>query len=325
MRQFKNLKIINHEAIQAGIDSNYGSFPHERIIRDYITSGLVILDKHSGPTSHEIVSIVKKILSITKAGHSGTLDPNVTGVLPIALAKATKVLPLLLTARKTYICNLQSSKNFSTNNWESVFLEYQDEIYQVPPLKSNVVKKLRKRRIYDLEILDIRDKQVLFKVECQSGTYIRTLCIDIGKSSGQSSFMKELRRIQTGPFHEVDAITLHQLFDAYEIYRETGSEDLLRTIILPMEIVVDNLPKVVLNMNAIDPISHGTDLYSPGIIAYSDFKSSESIALLSPKGELVAIGNSYRSSEDLTNDCKGKIIHPNKILVERGTYPKYTK
>lgn len=325
MKPFENLKILNHEAIQEGLDSIYGTIPLERPIREYINSGLIILDKHSGPTSHEIVSIVKKILSIPKAGHSGTLDPNVTGILPIALAKATKILPTLLSSRKTYICNLQSSKGMSKDDWRPIFEEYQDEIYQVPPLKSNVAKKLRKRRIFNLEILDVREKEVLFTAECQSGTYIRTLCIDIGKSIGQSSFMKELRRIQTGPFREDQAITLHQLFDAYETYQETENEGPLREIILPMERAIINLPKVVLNLNAIDPIAHGSDLFSPGIIAHSDFKSGEMIALLSPKGDIVAIGNSYRSSENLSLDSKGKIIHPSKIIVDRGIYPKYTK
>lgn len=325
MEPFKNLKILNHEAIQEGRDSIYGTIPLERSIKEYINTGLIILDKHSGPTSHEIVSIVKKILSIPKAGHSGTLDPNVTGVLPIALVRATKILPTLLTSRKTYICNLQSSKSLSKEDWEPIFEEYQDEIYQVPPLKSNVAKKLRKRRIYDLDILDVREKEVLFKAECQSGTYIRTLCIDIGKSIGLFSFMKELRRIQTGPFREDQAITLHQLFDAYETYQETEIEDSLREIILPMEKAIVNLPKVVLNINAIDPVAHGTDLFSPGIIAHSDFKSGEMIALLGPKGDLLAIGNSYRSSENLSIDSKGKVIHPIKIIVGRGVYPKYTK
>lgn len=325
IEQFENLNIINLEAIQEGIDSIYGSRPHERSIQDHINSGLIVLDKHSGPTSHEIVSIVKRILSINKAGHSGTLDPNVTGVLPIALSKATKILSTLLSSRKTYVCNLQSNKIISRDDFNIIFQEYQSEIYQVPPLKSNVVKKLRKRRIYDLELIDIQDKQVLFRAECQSGTYIRTLCIDIGKSIGSTSYMKELRRIQTGPFDETQAKTLHQLYDAAETYKETENEEPLRKIILPMENAIFGMPKVVINLNAIDPIAHGTDLYTPGIIAYSDFKAGENVVILSPKGELLAIGVTYQSSEYLKTDSKGKIIHPNKILVERGIFPKYKK
>ena len=160
MKQFENLYIIDQEAIKEGQESKFGYFPDERKILDHIKYGLIVLDKHSGPTSHEIVSIVKKILKLNKAGHSGTLDPNVTGILPIALAKATKVLSILLESSKTYICNLHSAESKDITEWEKIFKEYNDEIYQVPPLKSNVVKKLRKRRIYNIELLDVIDKKI---------------------------------------------------------------------------------------------------------------------------------------------------------------------
>ena len=325
MNQFKNLHIIDQKAIVEGQESKFGNYPDEREISDHIKYGLIILDKHSGPTSHEIVSIVKKILMLDKAGHSGTLDPNVTGILPIALSKATKVLSILLESSKTYICNLQSAENKDVAEWKKIIKEYNDEIYQVPPLKSNVVKKLRKRRIYNIEILDAMDKQVLMKIDCESGTYIRTLCVDLGKSIGSASYMRELRRTKTGPFYEHQGVTLHQLFDAYETYKETGDEDPIREIIQPMESAIINIPKVVIRINAIDPICHGTDLFIAGVIAYSEFTTGEKIAILSPKGELVGLGTSFRSSKAFRNGDTGKIVHPEKIFIERDQYPKYQK
>lgn len=325
MKQFENLHIIDREAIIEGQESKFGYFPDERKISDHIKYGIIILDKHSGPTSHEIVSIVKKILSLDKAGHSGTLDPNVTGILPIALAKATKVLSVLLESSKTYICNLHSSVAKTTIEWDKILREYNDEIFQVPPLKSNVVKKLRKRRIYDIECIELMDNQLLLKVVCESGTYIRTLCVDLGKSIGSPSYMKELRRIKTGPFTENQGITLHQLFDAYEIYKEDGNEEPLRKIIHPMENAITSIPKIVIRLNAIDPICHGTDLFMPGVIAYSDFNAGEKIAILSPKGELIALGTGYRSSKAFEDGDTGKIAHPEKIFVDRDKFPKYQK
>ncbi|MHA2028697.1 MAG: RNA-guided pseudouridylation complex pseudouridine synthase subunit Cbf5 [Candidatus Kariarchaeaceae archaeon] len=325
MNQFENLTILDNESLQTGQNIDVGNYPNERKLDDFIQYGIIILDKHSGPTSHEIVSIVKKILEIPKAGHSGTLDPNVTGVLPIALSRATKVLPILLNSSKIYVCNMQTSIALPIGFWDDILHQYESEIYQIPPLKSNVVKKLRKRRIYNLDLLEIKDKQVLFKAKCQSGTYIRTLCKDLGRSSGHSSYMKELRRIQTGPFSEQDTVSLHQIFDAYETFKETGDENEIRNLILPMEKAVVDLPKVVLRINAIDPIAHGSDLFAPGVIAYSEFNSGETIALFSPKQELVALGSSYQSSKYLEGENQGKLIHPNKILIQRGIYPKYLK
>ncbi len=325
MKQFKNLHIIDQEAIKEGQESKFGYFPNERKISDHIKYGIIVLDKQSGPTSHEIVSIVKKILSLDKAGHSGTLDPNVTGTLPIALSKATKVLSVLLESSKTYICNLHSTLTKTASEWNQILKEYNDEIYQVPPLKSNVVKKLRKRRIYDVELIELIEKQVLLKVVCESGTYIRTLCIDLGKSIGSPSYMQELRRIKTGPFNESQGITLHQLFDAFETYKEDGNEEPLRNIIQPMENAIVNIPKIVIRINAIDPICHGSDLFIPGVIAYSDFSAGDKIAILSPKGELISLGTGYRSSKAFIEGETGKIAHPEKIFIDRDQFPKYRK
>ncbi|MHA2250907.1 MAG: RNA-guided pseudouridylation complex pseudouridine synthase subunit Cbf5 [Candidatus Kariarchaeaceae archaeon] len=315
-----DLIILDEALHKASINSNNGIKPQDRPIDEYIKFGIIILDKHAGPTSHEVVAIVKEILNLEKAGHSGTLDPNVTGVLPIALANATKVLGSLLKAPKEYICNMQITTEIPKELWKQHFMEFTGEIYQVPPLKSNVVKKLRKRRIYGMELLEIHNKQVLFRVRCEAGTYIRTLCEDLGRASGSRAFMKELRRVRTGPFDEKAIITLHQLFDAVEDYKDGLGEEVLRKIIRPVEEVVAHLPVIILKENAIDPICHGSDLAIPGILAYTPFTPDQMVSLLSPKGELVAIGTALVASSTIELSSRGKIAHPNRVIMPRGFY-----
>ena len=315
-----DLIILDETKLDMEKNSPNGVNPLNRPIDDHIKFGIINLDKHAGPTSHEIVSVVKTILDINKAGHPGTLDPKVTGVLPIALLNATRVLSILLKTQKEYICNMQVKSELSSQIWEKYFSEFTGAIYQVPPLKSNVVKKLRKRRIYSLNLLEVKNRQVLFSVVCEAGTYIRTLCEDLGKASGNRAFMKELRRVRTGPFDEKHSVTLHQLFDAVEDYKDGLGEQNLRNVIIPVENAIPHLPAVVIKENAIDPICHGSDLKIPGILAYSPFSPGQMISLLSPKGELIAIGDSMTSSMEIRENYRGKIIHPSRVIMSRGFY-----
>ncbi len=161
----------------ATTDYKYGKSPLNRSIDELFQYGIINLDKPANPTSHEVVSYVKKILNITKAGHSGTLDPAVTGVLPIALNKATRMLDTLLLAGKEYVTNMLLHDDVDEGELRSTILSYIGVIYQRPPMRASVKRVLRKRTIYNIDILEIEGRQVLFKVECQAGTYIRKLCL----------------------------------------------------------------------------------------------------------------------------------------------------
>ena len=132
----------------------YGAFPKSRSIEELFVYGVINLDKPSGPTSHEVVTWVRKILGISISGHGGTLDPKVTGVLPCALGKATRVLSALLSAGKEYVgvLNLHSDIQ-KIKRIETVFKIFTGEIYQRPPLKSSVSRVLRTREIYYNDIL----------------------------------------------------------------------------------------------------------------------------------------------------------------------------
>ena len=206
-------------------DFRWGKVPTDRTIEELLQYGIMNLDKPPRPTSHEVVSYVKKILDLSRAGHSGTLDPHVTGVLPIALSKATRILDTLLLAGKEYVCNMRLHKDVEEERIRGIMKEYLGEIYQRPPLRSSVKRVLRIRKIYENEIIQIKEREVLFRVSCQAGTYIRKYCHDIGQSLSCGAHMKELRRIRSGPFSEEDYLsTLQDLFDAYMWFLEEKDE-----------------------------------------------------------------------------------------------------
>ena len=320
-----DLIFLNESLFEECKYSRYGTDPFNRSIEELIEYGFINLDKPAGPTSHDVVSTVKKILSIDKAGHSGTLDPQVTGVLPIGLLKSTKVLSSLLKGPKKYICNMYSESTIEKETLKQLFSEFTNQIFQVPPLKSNVVKKLRKRNIYDLELLEVQDKHTLFSVKSEAGTYIRTLCVDIGRAAGIYSYMKELRRVQTGPFGEESVVTLHDLFDHWENYKEDPNNSEIRSIIKPVETSIVHLPFVIVNDNAIDSICHGSDLMIPGIVAHSIFTQNDLISMLSSKGELIGLGVSSIESKNLGEIKTGRAVHPTRVIMKRGTYPRYQK
>src|SRR3989337_2972673 len=217
-------------------DESSGKRPEDRPLKEYIQKGAINLDKPAGPTSHEVTSWVKKILEVEKAGHSGTLDPNVTGLLPIMLGDATKSVDALLTAGKEYVCLMKLHTEMPEKEIKRVIREFTGEIYQKPSIKSAVKRETRIRTIYYLELIEVDGKNILLKVGCEAGTYIRKLCHDMGMALGTGAHMQELRRTKSGPFREDETlITLHDLKDAYIEWKENNNEEPLRKVIYPME------------------------------------------------------------------------------------------
>jgi len=161
----------------ATTNPDQGCIPEERSIPELINYGCVTINKPQGPTSHQISDYVQKILEIKKAGHPGTLDPNVTGCLPVILKDATKLTHSLLKAGKEYICLMYIHKKVSQAKIQKAMKMFIGKITQLPPIKSAVKRQERQREIYYLEILEIKGQNVLFKVGCEAGTYIRKLCL----------------------------------------------------------------------------------------------------------------------------------------------------
>ena len=169
-----------------------------------IPSGILVIDKTRGPSSHQVTAWVGKMLGV-HVGHSGTLDPQVSGVLLVMLGRAVRLAPLLLQHRKEYVCLMRLHGDTTRKRLEEVMEEFTGRIYQRPPRRSAVARNLRIRTIHSLTILDIEERLVLFRVTCDAGTYIRSLCHHVGLALGTGAHMQELRRTKSGAFNESDA------------------------------------------------------------------------------------------------------------------------
>lgn len=306
---------------EAETDLRYGKPPNERTIEELFNLGVINLDKPSGPTSHQVVSWVKKVLEVKKTGHGGTLDPRVTGVLPTALNKGVKGLQTLLVGKKEYIGVMQLHHKIKEEKLRDVFSEFIGQIYQLPPVRAAVKREIRIREIYYLDILEIDGKYVLFKVGCQAGTYIRTLVRDIGEVLGIGAHMQELRRTKSCCFTESHSFTLHDLKDAYVFWKENGDER-IREIVLPMESMFEHIPKIVIKDSTVDAICHGANLAVPGIVRIdSNILRGNLVAVLTLKGEGVALANATMSTEQIIEKNEGIAAKTKSVLMETNIYP----
>jgi len=312
--------------VQAKTNPNYGKSPNERSIKELLGCSMINLDKPSGPTSHQVDAWLKEILEVDKVGHGGTLDPNATGILPIAVGDATRALQVLLSAGKEYIGVMKLHKSVDKNKILAVCNSFVGDISQIPPVRSAVKRVRRKRRIYYLEVIQIKDREVLFRVGCEAGTYVRTLCVDIGRKLRCGANLAELRRTRVGNLREEDSIILHDVKDAYVFWKEEGDEKEFRSKILPMERLLDHLPKIVIRDSAADALCHGASLAIPGVVEIdTDIKKGDMVAVLTLKGEGVALVNALLSTEDIIQKDTGMCANIERVLMNKGTYPSIWK
>lgn len=299
----------------------FGIYPENRKIEEHIKLGIVNIDKPQGPTSHQVSAYVQNILNIKKSGHSGTLDPNVTGVLPVALEKSTKIVQTLLLAGKEYVCLMHLHKKVDEYDIYRAMDKFIGKINQLPPIKSAVKRQWREREIYYIEVLDIQDQDVLFKVGCQAGTYIRKLVHDIGQELKIGAHMVELRRTKAGPFNEDTLITLQDLADAYYYYKQ-GNEKFLRKIVLPIEYAVSHLSKIWVLDTTVNSLCHGASLAVPGISKLeTGIKNGDIVAIFTLKNELICFGKSVLSSNEMMAN-KGLAVKTDKVIMDPGVYPR---
>jgi len=312
--------------LEGETDERYGRMPWDRTIQAHLNNGVVNIDKPRGPTSHTVVDWVKHIVHAKKTGHSGTLDPGVTGSLPTCMDNATKVVQALLPAGKEYVCMMRLHKEAPEAKIRAACESFIGVISQKPPLKSAVVRVVRQRQIYYLDVLEVDGKDVLFRVGCEAGTYIRTLCVQIGVSLGMRANMNELRRTRTGPFDESTLVKLHELKDAYDFWKEEGEEKYLRHFVQPVEAAVKHLPKLVIHDSAVDYICNGSPIMVPGILKIeTGIKPKDLVAAFTLKGELVALGRALMPTEEIVDKKKGIAIKTDRVLMDLGTYPRPPK
>jgi len=306
---------------EAETDNKLGCRPEERKTEEIINYGIINIDKPKGPTSHQVSDYIQKILKIKKSGHSGTLDPAVTGVLPTALGNATRVVQTLLTAGKEYHAIMHLHKEVEGKKLRETIKKYFiGKIMQLPPIKSSVKRQLRERTIYYFDILEIENNDVLFKVGTQAGTYIRKLIHDLGQKLGVGAHMAELRRTKAGPFDEENLFTLQELTDAYYFWKEENNDKFLRKVIQPVENGVKHLPKVWVFDTTVESLSHGSDLKVPGIGKVHDkINKEDTVAIMTLKDELVALGTAKIDSKEMLGE-KGIAVKTEKVFMKPGVY-----
>jgi H/ACA ribonucleoprotein complex subunit 4 len=252
------------------------------------------------------------------------LDPKVTGILPVALDQATKIVQALLVSGKEYVCVMRLHGVASKDKVMSVLDEFVGTIYQRPPVRASVKRRIRTRKIYYLDFLEMVDRSVLFQVGCEAGTYIRKLCYDVGEVLGVGAHMQELRRTRAGPFTEHEnMVTLHDIAYLQSQWQEIKDEKAIRKFIQPMEKALEPLPKVYVRDSAVDAICHGASLAAPGVLSLeTDIKPSDVVAVLTQKGEGVALSKALMSTEDIMKTDHGIIAKTLRVLMPRGVYPK---
>jgi tRNA pseudouridine55 synthase len=286
--------------------------PTERSPADLLSFGVVNLDKPPGPSAHQVAAWVRDLAGADRAAHAGTLDPKVTGCLPVLLGDATRAAQVFDDSRKEYVAVLELHGPAPADLRETV-AEFEGEIYQKPPRKSAVRRRLRTRTIHDLDVLETRDRQALLRVACEAGTYIRKLCHDVGLALGTGAHMGDLRRIGTAGFDDTDLVTLHDLADAIAFWEGDGDESWLREAVDPAERVLDGLPSLTVAPSAAREIAHGAPVYAPGIVgtALDDAERGSLVACYTPEGAAVCIGTLVGDPDG----DSGTIVDLERVLV----------
>lgn len=306
--------------------SDYGKRPEERSVEECLELGVVNLDKPAGPSSHEVVAWIRKITGIQKVAHAGTLDPKVTGVLPILMERAIKVVPFLLEEDKEYVGVMRFHGDVSEEEARRVVETFKGPVYQRPPLRSAVRRVLRVRRIYDVKVLEVSGRDLLFWIWCEAGTYIRKFCHDVGTLLGVGAHMQELRRVRSGSLEERESVTLQDVADAFAAWREEGDDRYLKRVVIPVERAVEHLPRVVIRDGAVDALAHGAPLMVPGVLAVdAGIRVGDIVAIFSKKNELVAIGKALMRSEQMAAAKRGEAVKPEAVLMKPGVYPRMWK
>jgi len=319
LKQLENLVKINDDIT----NPEYGVYYDKRSIESLLQYGLILIDKPPGPTSHEVVAWVKRILDIPKVGHSGTLDPQVSGVLPMGLGEGTKALGVLLLGPKEYHALGRLHSLPSKEKLEKILDLFKGEIFQKPPQRSAVSRQTRTRTIYELELLEQKERLILLRVMCQAGTYIRKLYYDMGEILGSGGSMIELRRSKVHQFSEDSLVTMHQLADAFARWKESGDNSKLTEMILPIEYALSEIKSVIIRDSAIDSLCHRAQLAIPGILEISPgLQQGDLVAIYSQKGEVVALAESLLSENEIKDNIKGYAFQTKRIIMKPSTYPK---
>ena len=292
--------------------------PAERDPASLLQFGVVNLDKPPGPSAHQVAGWVRDMVDdrlsaagheeIGRVAHGGTLDPKVTGCLPILLGDAARCARVFDDSVKEYVAVLELHGP-PPADIESVLSEFEAPLYQKPPRKSAVRRRRRVREIHDLDLLELEDEQGLLRVRCESGTYVRKLCHDLGLALGTGAHMGDLRRTATGTFDDSTLVTMEDFADALAFWADDDEAWPLREVVAPAERALDTLPRVIIAPSAAREVAEGAPVYGPGVL---DSKPSPTGGHGPESGELVCC-----VTPDDAAVCLGTLVAP--VTTETGT------
>lgn len=316
-----NVRTAHYTPIPAGCS------PLKRPIQEYIKSGFINLDKPANPSSHEVVSWVKRILRVQKTGHSGTLDPKVTGCLIVCVERATRLVKSQQGAGKEYVCIFKLHSVVDDEKLVAQKLEMMTgALFQRPPLISAVKRQLRIRTVYECKMLEYNkdDAMGIFWVSCEAGTYIRTMCVHLGLFLGVGGQMQELRRVRSGIMSEkANLYTMHDVLDAQWMYDHHKDESYLRRVINPLEALLTSHKRIIMKDTAVNAVCYGAKIMLPGVLRYEDgIEVNEEIVILTTKGEAVALAIAQMTTAVMATCDHGVVAKIKRVVMERDTYPR---
>jgi len=272
----------------------------EKPIKELLNFCVFNIDKPSGPTSFWVDVFVKNNLELNKTSHTGTLDPKVTGVLPVLCGRACKLLGWFLGSKKTYVGVMRIHKDIEENKLKQEMKKFTGKIMQLPPIKSRVKRQIREREVFSFNLIEKNGQDILFEADVEAGTYIRKICDDLGKNIN-GAHMSELRRTRAGKFSEEDNnfVNLYDFEKAVEAWK-AGDESLLRKIVIPGEIISQILPVIQINKQIIKALYTGKKL---------DIKQTNL--------------DKFKLGEVYAGFCKNKFIGVYKSLSETLAKPEF--
>ena len=281
----------------------------------------LLLDKPRGPSSHQVTAWARDLLGVPVAGHAGTLDPNVSGLLWVGVGPALKLLPLVLELPKRYVGAVTFHSKVGARDLDRVLKEFTGPIYQTPPVRSAVKRERRVRTIHRLTLVEHDGPRAIVDVVADSGTYVRTLAVDLGEALGLGAHLEELRRIATGPFDEAASVSLTRLADLVEA-RRAGDPAPLLAALHPIREVWQEFPTIVLREAAASAVAHGAGLARGGIQKVSgSFGPGARVALVTAGGTLVATGVARYDAGELEKVPHGWVVDETRVFVDPARFP----
>lgn len=303
----------------------HGASPLKRDIVNYVKSGFICLDKPANPSSHEVVAWIKRILRVDKTGHSGTLDPKVTGCLVVCIDRATRLVKSQQSAGKEYTCIYRLHDSIPVKRIKQELEKLKGALFQRPPLISAVKRQLRVRTVYEMKHIehDPERNMGIFWVSVESGFYARTICVHLGLMLGCGGQMQELRRPRSGIMTEKDCSTMHDILDAQWLYDNHKDESYLRRVIRPLEALLTGHKRIIMKDSAVNAICYGAKILLPGVLRYEDgIEINEEIVVCTTKGEAICLGIAQMTTATMASCDHGIVAKIKRVVMERDLYPK---